>query len=187
VLQVLSRVQRQGLAAGGEAAELGRLAGEQEAALRTLVGMGAADPEPAKGLRDIRVLISPLSGAAVHVAAPATPVVLPAHTAGELVLAVRAALDNVARHCPDGTRVWILIEDEPDAVTVSLRDDGPGFAPGRLDRAAAAGRLGVAQSILGRVRDLGGSARVGAVPGEGTEVELRVPRARWDGRGAHRP
>jgi signal transduction histidine kinase len=179
VLQVLSRVQRQGLAAGGEAAELGRLAGEQEAALRTLVGMGAADPEPAQGLRDIRVLISPLSGSAVHVAAPATPVLLPAHAADELVLAVRAALDNVARHCPDGTSVWILIEDEPEepgSVVVSLRDDGPGFAQERLEQAAAAGRLGVAQSILGRIRELGGSAGVVAVPGEGTEVELRIPR-----------
>jgi signal transduction histidine kinase len=177
VLQVLARVQRQGLAAGGEAAELGRLAGEQEAALRTLVGMGAADPEPAAGLRDIRVLISPLAGAAVHVAAPATPVVLPAPAADGLVLAVHAALDNVARHCPVGTRVWILIEDEPAAVTVSLRDEGPGFAADRLDQAAAAGRLGVAQSILGRLRELGGSARVAAVPGEGTEVELRIPRS----------
>ena len=178
VLQVLARVQRQGLAAGGEAAELGRLAGQQEAALRALVGMGAADPEPAEGIRDIRVLISSLAGAAVTVVAPATPVLLAAHAADELLLALRAALDNVARHCPPGTGVWILIEDEPDVVTVSLRDDGPGFAPGRLDQAAVAGRLGVAQSILGRIHELGGQATVGSVPGEGTEIELRVPRPR---------
>ena len=38
VLQVLALVQRRGAEAGGEAAELGRLAGEQEAALRSLVG-----------------------------------------------------------------------------------------------------------------------------------------------------
>lgn len=176
VLQVLARVQRQGLAAGGEAAELGRLAGEQEAALRALVGIGAADPEPAAGIRDIRVLITMLAGATVNVAAPATPVLLPATAAEELVLALRAALDNVARHCPPETRVWILIEDEPASVTVSLRDDGPGFAPGRLEKAAEAGRLGVAQSILGRIRELGGTARVDSVPGQGTEVELRVPR-----------
>ena len=176
VLQVLARVQRQGLAAGGEAAELGRLAGEQEAALRVLVGIGAADPEPSAGFRDIRVLIAALAGATVHVAAPATPVVLPAPAAEEIVLALRAALDNVARHCPPGTRAWILIEDEPASVTVSLRDDGPGFAPGRLEKAAEAGRLGVAQSILGRIRELGGAARIDSVPGEGTEVELRVGR-----------
>ncbi|WP_344295884.1 DUF5931 domain-containing protein, partial [Streptomyces synnematoformans] len=37
VLQVLALVQRRGAAIGGEAEELGRLAGEQEAALRALV------------------------------------------------------------------------------------------------------------------------------------------------------
>src|SRR5213078_2598451 len=40
VLQVLAMVQRRGAEAGGEAAELGRLAGQQEAALRFLVGGG---------------------------------------------------------------------------------------------------------------------------------------------------
>ena len=37
VLQVLALVQRRGAEAGGEAAEIGRLAGEQEAALRALI------------------------------------------------------------------------------------------------------------------------------------------------------
>jgi signal transduction histidine kinase len=89
---------------------------------------------------------------------------------------VRAALENVREHAGEHAHAWILIEDEADTVTVTVRDDGPGFAPGRLEHAAALGRLGVAQSILGRVRDLGGDAGVRARPGEGTEVELRVPR-----------
>ncbi len=42
VLQVLALVQRRGAEAGGAAAELGRLAGQQEAALRALVGAGRA-------------------------------------------------------------------------------------------------------------------------------------------------
>jgi signal transduction histidine kinase len=50
------------------------------------------------------------------------------------------------------------------------------MAPGRLAEAAADGRLGVAQSIQGRLRDLGGTAVITSAPGEGTEVELRVPR-----------
>ena len=40
VLQVLALVQRRGAEAGGAAAELGRLAGQQEAALRALMGGG---------------------------------------------------------------------------------------------------------------------------------------------------
>jgi signal transduction histidine kinase len=49
------------------------------------------------------------------------------------------------------------------------------MAPGRLDEAAADGRLGVAQSIRGRIRDLGGTTTIVSSPGLGTEVELRVP------------
>ncbi|WP_033825051.1 hypothetical protein, partial [Kitasatospora sp. MBT63] len=35
---------------------------------------------------------------------------------------------------------------------------------------------GVSQSIRGRLLDLGGSAELYSAPGEGLEVELRVPR-----------
>lgn len=44
VLQVLAMVQRRGAEIGGEASELGRMAGEQEVALRTLVAGGLVSP-----------------------------------------------------------------------------------------------------------------------------------------------
>jgi signal transduction histidine kinase len=62
-----------------------------------------------------------------------------------------------------------------DVVLVTVRDDGPGLTPQRLAEAAAEGRLGVAQCIQGRLRDLGGQATVTSAPGEGTEVEFRLP------------
>jgi signal transduction histidine kinase len=111
----------------------------------------------------------------VVISGPASVVMVEKKTAVELASAVRAALDNVARHCA-GARAWVLIEDEPGAVTVTVRDDGPGMPAGRLAEAAADGRLGVSHSIIGRMRAIGGSARVTSRPGEGTEVELRVPR-----------
>jgi signal transduction histidine kinase len=174
VLQVLALVQRRGAELGGEAAELGRLAGEQETALRTLVGVGPGDG-PA-GDTDLRAVLSPYASAGVSLATPAHPVPLPAAVADELALAVGAALANVAQHCPAGTRSWVLVEAEAAEVTVTVRDDGPGIPPGRLDQAASDGRLGVAQSIRGRVRDLGGSVAISTTPGQGTEVELRMPR-----------
>ena len=45
-------------------------------------------------------------------------------------------------------------------------------------KAAAQGRLGVAQSIRGRAADLGGEVRIVSAPGAGTEIELVVPRSR---------
>jgi signal transduction histidine kinase len=183
VLQVLALVQRRGTEAGGEAAEIGRMAGEQEVALRALIsdGLGGADGPSEPGGEaelDLRSLLAPHASARVSVAAPGEPVVLPAPVARELAAAVAAALDNVRRHAGERASAWILVEDEPEEVVVGVRDDGPGFAPGRLGAAEREGRLGVAQSIRGRLRDLGGSAEIWSAPGQGTEVELRVPRAR---------
>jgi len=199
VLQVLALVQRRGAEAGGAAAELGRLAGQQEAALRALVGGGlgglpggggslggAADGSApdASGAVDLRALMLSAQTDRVTVSAPAQAVLLERAAADELASAMRAALDNVRRHCGEGTRAWVLVEDEPCLVTVTIRDDGPGIPEGRLADAAAAGRLGVSHSIRGRLRDLGGSATIGSVPGEGTKVELRLPRGDGAGGGA---
>ncbi|WP_246430318.1 MacS family sensor histidine kinase [Streptomyces rectiverticillatus] len=197
VLQVLAMVQRRGAALGGEAAELGRMAGEQEIALRTLVAGGllppqrsaeelagdaelvgavAAAPPVPTGPIDVGALLAPHAGADVSFAGPGTAVLLEAAAAAELAAAVGAALDNVRKHAGEGARAWILLEDEPDAVIVTVRDDGPGIPEGRLADAEREGRMGVALSIRGRLRDLGGSAELVSVPGQGTEVELKVPR-----------
>ena len=62
-------------------------------------------------------------------------------------------------------------------MTVTVRDDGPGIPAGRLEQAAAQGRLGVAQSIRGRVTDLGGQVTIITGPGEGTGHALAVGRS----------
>lgn len=173
VLQVLALVGRRGQEAGGEAAEIGRLAAEQEQALRALISV---TPEPVAGEVDLRALLSAYSSASVTVSAPATPVVLAATRAREVAAAVAAALANVAVHAGETARAWVLLEDQGDDVVVSVRDDGAGFEPGRLDRAREEGRLGVVASIEGRVRELGGTMAIESSPGAGTEVELRVPR-----------
>ncbi|MET9071108.1 DUF5931 domain-containing protein [Streptomyces sp. NPDC004232] len=198
VLQVLAMVKRRGTALGGEAAELGRLAGEQEVALRTLVSGGLVpvsrvsedaaagavvrmveepDDEEAGHDVDLRSLLAPYACGRVSLAEPGAPVPLPPPAARELAAAVGAALDNVRRHVGEDARAWILVEDEPDEIVVTVRDDGPGIPEGRLAQAESEGRLGVAQSIRGRLRDLGGSAELLSVPGQGTEVELKVPKA----------
>jgi signal transduction histidine kinase len=174
VLQVLALVSRRGRDLGGDAGELGRLAGEQEAALRSLV---AASPPPAHaGELDLRSLVETFAGPRVTVSCPANPVPLPAATARAVAAATGEALDNVRRHAGDDASAWVLVEDEGAVVTVSVRDDGIGFAADRLARAVESGRLGVAQSIVGRMRDAGGTAGVTSAPGRGTEVELRVSR-----------
>lgn len=177
VLQVLALVARRGAEAGGEAAELGRLAGKQESALRALVTSGRDDaPTPGgagdQGAADLRALLAPYACARVTVSAPATAVLLDRAAAGELAAAVGAALHNVVQHAGGEARAWVLIEEEPAEVLVTVRDDGVGFDPATV----ASGRLGVSHSIRGRVGDLGGTTTLVSAPGRGTEVELRVPR-----------
>lgn len=173
VLQLLALVQRRGAEIGGEAAELGRLASEQEANLRALVAAGPV--APADGLVDVGALLRRYASTAVSIAAPATPVRLSALVANELVAAVGSALENVRVHCGASAHGWVLLEEEDGTLTVTVRDDGPGIPDGRLAEAAAAGRLGIAQSIRGRLRDLGGSVTITSAPAQGTEVELRIP------------
>jgi signal transduction histidine kinase len=177
VLQVLAMVQRRGAEAGGPAAEIGRLAGEQEAALRALV-TGDGQVLPPAGELDLSAILVREASALVSVVTPADPVLLTERAVEETAAAVRAAIDNVRRHCGEAARAWVLVDDEGAEVSVTIRDDGPGIPAGRLAEAAAEGRLGVSHSISGRIRDLGGSADIACAPGAGTEVKLRVPRAR---------
>jgi signal transduction histidine kinase len=175
VLQVLAMVQRRGTEAGGEAAEIGRLAGEQEAALRALVTGDGLVSLPC-GELDLSTLLTRQASALVSVITPADPVLLTERTVTETAAAVRAAIDNVRRHCGELARAWVLVDDEGATVCVTIRDDGPGIPAGRLAEAAAEGRLGVSHAISGRIRELGGSADISSTPGAGTEVRLRVPR-----------
>lgn len=179
VLQVLALVQRRGAELGGEAAELGRLAGEQESALRTLIRDQEAVPAGAAGPpapADLTAALGHLeSRPGVSVATPGTPVALPAQTVAELTAAVTACLDNVTAHVGAGAPAWVLLEAFPDRVEVTVRDEGPGIAPGRLEEAVGEGRLGVSESIRGRVEDLGGTATLSTGPG-GTEWEIVLPR-----------
>lgn len=174
VLQVLAQVRRRGREAGGAAAELGELAGEQEVALRSLVG-GGPPGILAAGRADLATALSGLAGARVTVSVPGQPVVFPAHLVAEVSAAVRAALANVVEHVGPAEPAWVLLEDLGERVVVSVRDDGPGIPDGRLVEAAAAGRLGVTGSIRGRIEALGGTAVCDSGPGRGTEWTFDIP------------
>jgi signal transduction histidine kinase len=174
VLQVLARVRQRGADLDGEAAELARLAGEQEIALRTLVS--TPQVSTLDGTADLAGRLRLLASGRTEVSVPATTVPLPAAVAGEVESVVREALTNVARHAGGDARAWVLLEDLGNEVVVSVRDDGVGIEPRRIDDAEREGRMGIARSMRGRVADLGGTIEVATAPGAGVEWELRVPR-----------
>lgn len=177
VLQVLALVQRRGAELGGEAAELGRLAGEQEAALRTLIrSQDSLRSSTPTGSADLVAALARLdTRPGVTVAAPGTPVELPVDAVAELVAVVAACLDNVERHVGGGAPAWVLLEAFGGRVELTVRDEGPGIPDGRLEQAVADGRLGVAESIRGRINALGGTAALSTSAG-GTEWQFVVRR-----------
>jgi signal transduction histidine kinase len=175
VLQVLTLVQRRAPDLGPEGAELARLVGEQEQALRSLIREQDA-VDPTAGMVDLVGVLSALERRpGVSVATPSDGVLLDRRTADEIVAVVRACLDNVAAHVGPTAPAWVLLEATPKAVQVSVRDEGPGIPAGRLVAAEQEGRLGVSSSIRGRVTELGGEA-VLTTGSYGTEWELIFPR-----------
>ena len=89
----------------------------------------------------------------------------------ELLAAGREATVNAAKWS-GASSVSIFVEAEPKRVSMFVRDRGAGF-----DSEAIAGdRKGIAESIRGRMQRHGGTAVIRSVPGEGTEVELSLPR-----------
>ncbi|MDP3893925.1 MacS family sensor histidine kinase [Nocardioides sp.] len=179
VLQVLTLVQRRGGEQGGEMAELGRLAAEQEAALRSLIhAQDVLQGPSAPSTLDLAGALERLATRRppeVRVVTPGMVLELPADVAGELLAVVGECLSNVARHVGEDAVAWVLLEDLRDRVVVTVRDEGPGIPDGRLAEAQSSGRLGVSQSICGRMADLGGSADL-TTGAFGTEWELTLPR-----------
>ncbi|MEU5842141.1 DUF5931 domain-containing protein [Rhodococcus sp. NPDC047139] len=176
VLQVLALVQRRGLELGGDAAELAAMAREQEAALRQLISEQNTDVDRGGENTDLTAMVRAFVGAAATVSAPADPIMIARARAEELTALVSAALSNTELHAGADAAVYVLVEDLGDEIVLSIRDDGVGIEPGRLDEARRQGRMGVSKSIVGRAEWLGGVALLDSTAGEGTEWEIRVPK-----------
>jgi len=89
-----------------------------------------------------------------------------------LVAAAREAMLNAAKFA--GGEVAVYAEAENGRTQVFVRDRGAGFE----QEAIPADRRGVRESIVGRMRRHGGSARITSAPGAGTEVELTLKAGR---------
>ena len=88
-----------------------------------------------------------------------------------LVHACGEAAMNAARHS-GAESISVYVEVEEDAVTAFVRDQGKGFDPETIPT----DRRGIRESIHARMERHGGWAEIFSAPGEGTEVQLRLPR-----------
>lgn len=170
VLHTLTLIQR----GSTDATLVGRLARAQERELRAwLYGDRAAPVDRLMtAVRAAAAEVEDRHGATIEVVA-----VGDAHDAHldepsrALVAALREALINAAKYAPDQS-ISVFVEVGSHLTEVFVRDRGPGFD---LD-AVPADRMGIRESIVGRMERVGGRATIRTAPGEGTEVRLALPR-----------
>jgi len=167
VLQTLALVQRD----AHDPARVSALARRQERELRRWLyggGFGSADTL-GDALAEAAADVEELHGVRIELATAGD---LPLDDAvGQVVLAAREAMTNAAKFS-GATTISVYAEADETTVSVFIRDTGTGF-----DRSAvAADRRGISESIEGRMTRAGGRAVVTSAPGEGTEVELTLPR-----------
>ena len=164
VLQTLALIQRQ----SHDAAAVTRLARAQERELRSWLYAGPQGSQStlAAAVTEVAHDVEDLQGVVIDLVVTGDRPYEP-HGAA-LAQAMREALLNAVRH--GSTPVTAYVEIGPTGVEAFVRDRGEGFD---LD-AVPDDRLGVRQSILGRMERHGGTARVRRRD-DGTEVELRLP------------
>ena len=167
VLQTLTLIQR----SSHDPDEVVRLARTEERALRSWLYAPTGDPDATfaaaleREIGDVEASY-PCQVDFVHVGDVARD-----DRVDALVAASREAIVNAAKHA--GGAVSVYAECTDDQVDVFVRDRGKGFDLGLVD----SDRRGISDSIIGRVRSVGGQATIRTAPGEGTEVEIWV-RAR---------
>jgi signal transduction histidine kinase len=98
-------------------------------------------------------------------------VLLPSHVLDAFLLALAECLENVRRHA-GVPEAHVTIVHDNEMVRAMVTDSGVGF---ELD-AVSAERLGFKESVVNRLREVGGDARLFSAPGSGTTVVLEAPR-----------
>ncbi|MCP2259312.1 Histidine kinase-like ATPase domain-containing protein [Streptoalloteichus tenebrarius] len=84
--------------------------------------------------------------------------------------AVREALRNTLRHAATD-RAVVRVREHDSGIEVTVRDHGAGFDPATTELG-----FGISQSILARLREVGGRADIVSTRGRGTLVTLWAPR-----------
>lgn len=175
-LQVLALVEREGPMLGPRGMRLAALARESESQLRTLLQDREVDDDADNTLVDLAAALDKYQSAKVTVSTMAGQVMVPRAVVEEVEATLSEALTNVDKHAGQGAQAWVLLDQETDdEVIVWIRDNGVGMSADQVTEASARGRMGIQDSIVGRMSSLGGSAMLKSSPGLGTEWELRFP------------
>lgn len=175
-LQVLALVEREGPQLGPRGVRLAALARESESQLRNLLRDREIVEEEETALVDLAAALDKYQSARVTVSTMAGQVIVPRLVVDEVEATLVEALKNVEKHAGENAQAWVLLDQEADdEVILWVRDNGAGMSADQVTDASIRGRMGIKDSIVGRMSALGGSAMLKSSPGLGTEWELRFP------------
>ncbi|PPF83356.1 histidine kinase [Subtercola sp. Z020] len=110
-------------------------------------------------------------GLDVHWHGSGGDIILPPAVRSAFLLSLGECLENVRRHA-QVDQADVTITQDAGGVRAMVTDSGVGFETDGVE----SGRLGIAESVVARIRDVGGNARIFSAPGAGTTVVLEVPR-----------
>lgn len=98
-------------------------------------------------------------------------ILLPSDVLDSFLRALGECLENVRRHA-NVTEADVTVTDDDIMVRAMVTDSGVGFDIEDVGLA----KLGFAESVVARLAEVGGSARLFSSPGAGTTVVLEVPK-----------
>jgi signal transduction histidine kinase len=88
---------------------------------------------------------------------------------------VQEGINNVVKHS-EATEAAVVLKSQPGAVTISIRDNGRGLAPGQILSEGSAGGFGLS-GIRERARILNGRVEVESASGGGFNLKVEIPVA----------
>jgi len=167
VLHTLTLIQR----VAHEPREVTRLARAQERDLRNWLYQPAQDADAtlAAAVRRIAAEEEDAHGLPIEVVCVGDAELDAQGRLAAMLKAARQAMVNAAKYSGSSS-ISVYAEVEGEVSTIFVKDRGKGFD---LDDVPV-DRMGIRESIIGRMERHGGTARVRTEPGEGTEVMLTM-------------
>jgi signal transduction histidine kinase len=105
-------------------------------------------------------------------------IALPPHHEVALFRITQEAVHNIRKHA-EASRVRVALHEGPDGVVLEVEDDGRGFDAGSSQERRASFSFGLT-GMTERATLAGGRLTISSRPGQGTHLEVRIPRHRQE-------
>jgi two-component system sensor histidine kinase UhpB len=115
------------------------------------------------------------NGVGVHLETSGPERRLPSHIEVALFRIAQEAISNIAQYAK-AEFVNITLDFEPEAIRLTVEDDGVGFETGTMLNPLYGDKRGLGLlGMIERAETLGGSSTIKSQPGHGTQISVSIP------------